>query len=144
MSKVSNEELFYKVCESRDFYLLEAKQCASKGLYFAGCILLGSYLEASLIGWISAYSDPNLSVNDIDKAHWRLANYIDLFKDSGWLDDCNNQELLAIALHEIRNIRNYIHPIKWAKNKLMKIKKKDWKKHYNTLAEFCDVVERNA
>jgi len=91
----------------------EAKRCSSSEAYLSVVILLGSLLEAILLGaatanpkkFNQASAAPRRDGKVLQFPDWSLANFIDAAREIGLL----NEDVKKFS-HALRAFRNYIHP----------------------------------
>jgi len=91
----------------------EAKRCAKSEAYLSVVILLGSLLEAVLLGaatgkpreFNQSSAAPQKDGKVLHFAQWSLANFIDAAHEIGLL----NEDVKKFS-HALRAFRNYIHP----------------------------------
>jgi hypothetical protein len=111
------------------FYWKEAIRCEKAKAYLAGCVMLGSALEALLMNMIDLYADEVEKTGKIPVSKskvkpllkWDLAELISVAKAAGWLpsaldlnDDCNWRKAKVGDYAEIvRMMRNLAHPARY-------------------------------
>lgn len=111
------------------FYWKEALRCEGAKAYLAGCILLGSALEAMLILMVNAYSEDAEKTGRIPRSkgspkpllRWDLVELLGVAKAAGWLpagldlnDDWNWRKAQVGDYAEVvRLIRNLAHPARY-------------------------------
>lgn len=88
--------------------LKELKVCIDKGLYKSSMVICGSVLEAVILDWLSETEKHDYYASDEQIS---LSKAITLLKNLGELDD----ETVKAA-HNIRTMRNLIHPRNYFQN----------------------------
>ncbi|WP_445778059.1 restriction endonuclease subunit S [Shewanella sp.] len=88
--------------------LKELKVCIDKGLYKSSMVICGSILEAIILDWLSETEKHDYYRDDSEIS---LSKAITLLKNLGELD-----YEAANAAHNIRTMRNLIHPRNYFKN----------------------------
>ena len=113
-------------------YWKEALRCEEAGAYVAGCVMLGSVLEAMLTLMVNCYDDqaaltghaPMKAGRIRPLLDWSLADLLKVAKAANWLpaglalDDNWNSRLAKVGDYAevIRMIRNLLHPARYAKD----------------------------
>jgi hypothetical protein len=111
------------------FYWKEAIRCEKAKAYLAGCVMLGSALEALLMHMIDVYADETQKTGKIpmlkDKPQpllkWDLGQLLTIAKAAGWLpsvldlnDDWNWRKAKVGDYAEVvRMMRNLAHPARY-------------------------------
>jgi hypothetical protein len=113
--------------------LKELKVCIDNGLFKASMVISGSILEAVILDWLS-----ETEKNDYysDETEIRLNDAILLLNKSGEID----RDVLNAA-HNIRRMRNLIHPINYLKNQ-GKVTRRECKKLLDDLNIVIDAYKR--
>jgi len=127
MSKNQRIETLLKI---QNFYIDEAKKCYEAKAYFAGCVMLGSVLEATLLIIVALYPEevntlkkfPKRGGKPTSPINWSLSYLLDVARELNWLpgklERTNNYDSPekgeigddARIIHEIRNL---VHPGKY-------------------------------
>ena len=102
--KMEKKELIQNVITTDS---TEMKECLCVGAFKACLILCGSILEAVLLDWLSEIEDTNYFVDDVN-LQIDLTGVIERLKNV-FYPNWNNE---ANKAHEIRLMRNLIHPVK--------------------------------
>lgn len=111
------------------FYWREALRCEKAKAYLAGCVMLGSALEALLMNMVDLYADEVEKTGRIPKSKnkakpllkWDLAELLSVAKATGWLpsaldlsDDWNWRKAKVGDYAEVvRMMRNLTHPARY-------------------------------
>jgi hypothetical protein len=113
-----------------NFYIDEAQKCYGAKAYFAGCVMLASALETTLLVMVDRYKE---EINTLSKfpmrrgeptapINWTLSELLDIAAELNWLprklkrtDDYNTPEEGEIGddARIIQEIRNLVHPGKY-------------------------------
>ena len=110
------------------FYDKEAAKCAHARAYLAACIMQTSALEAMLCGMCSMFPKEVKQTAVYKKKKFRrkrskaldftLSELIKIADEVGWFPPkritWGKRATLAGFVHELRKLRNYVHPGKWA------------------------------
>lgn len=112
-------------------YRREASRCHEGKAYLAGCIMLGSALEATLLVFLHAYTDQATifvkthrnQLADKPLIRWSLAEMLDVAKNLGWLPSGLSLEEKWLKKYAqigdyaevVREIRNLVHPACYSK-----------------------------
>lgn len=112
------------------FYWQEALRCERARAYLAGCIMIGSALEALLILMVNAYSEeaeqtgkfPTRNGKPKPLIDWNLADLLRVAKSAQWLpsaldlDDKWSSRKARVGDHAeiVRMVRNLAHPARYA------------------------------
>ena len=116
--KLNLDNTITEVLEQR---MIEIEKCLNSKSALATIFLCGSTLEGILLGIAinnhEIFNSANASPKDKDrktlKFHdWKLSNFIDVAKETGFLKEDVKQ-----FSHALRNFRNYIHPYEQASQK---------------------------
>lgn len=118
------------------FYWNEALRCEESKAYLAGCVMLGSALEALLMLMVNAHDEEAAATGEIPVRkgkplpllEWRVAELLRVAKSAGWLpsgldlnDDWNTRKAKVGDYAEVsRMIRNLVHPSRYAKDHAQK------------------------
>jgi len=111
-----------------NFYTREARKCLKGRAYLAACVMQGSALEARLQAMCFVFgADVKRTVTHqkkrfrrkrskaLDFTFWELINIAD---ELGWFPEkkvtWGKRTTLAGFAHELRKLRNYVHPGVWA------------------------------
>ena len=114
--------------------LKELKVCIDKGLYKSAMVLCGSILEAIFLDWLSETEKHDYYR---DNAEISLSKAITLLKKLGELD-----YEAANAAHNIRTMRNLIHPRNYFQNQ-GKVTKKECMKLLTQLKQIIAAYHKN-
>jgi hypothetical protein len=76
-----------------NFYIDEANKCHEAKAYFAGCVMLGSALEATLLLMVDRYSEEINTLNKFPSRrgkpttpiNWNLSELLDVAAELNWL-----------------------------------------------------------
>jgi hypothetical protein len=119
------EEEFNELLRLSRLYHREAKRCMAAKSYLAGCVMIGSALEASLMSMCHVYADeipgellPKNKTKQKPLLQWTLAQLLRVARNCGWLptglaldDDWNRRKAkigdYAVVLKQVRNL---VHP----------------------------------
>lgn len=134
-------------------YEQEAKTSAGAGAYLAGCVMLGSALEAGLLAMVECFRDEVKQTNSAPRdkhgklkpsSRWKLSELLDVARELDWLPaklSANANITLEEALSKgeigdfvevVREIRNLVHPTKYVREYPdTTIKKEHFKDCYN-------------
>jgi hypothetical protein len=116
-----------------NFYIDEAEKCYESKAYFAGCVMLGSALEAILLIMVSQYPEEINKLKTFPKRrgkttapiNWSLSDLLHIAAELKWLpcklkrtDDYSSPEQGAIDddARIIQEIRNIVHPGKYLRS----------------------------
>jgi hypothetical protein len=113
------------------FYNKEAGKCSSAKAYLAACIMQTSALEAMLDGMCFLFQEEAKRTPTYQKKKFRrkrskaldftLNELIKIADEAGWFPPkritWGKRATLAGFVHELRNLRNYVHPGKCAPEK---------------------------
>jgi hypothetical protein len=107
-------------------YREEARRCGEAGAHLAGCVLLGSALEAALLAMAQCCADEVARLIERKKSkelsrppsEWSLSQLLLLARDLGWLPsagvrkDLLNPKIAQVGDYAevVRAIRNLLHP----------------------------------
>lgn len=111
-----------------NFYTREARKCLNGRAYLAACVMQGAALEARLqamcflfganVKKTSVYKKKRFNRKRnkaLDFKYWELINIAD---ELGWFPPkkvtWGKRTTLAGFVHELRKLRNYVHPGVWA------------------------------
>jgi hypothetical protein len=113
------------------FYWREAERCEEAEAYLAGCVMLGSTLEALLVLMINCYCDEAALTGHVPVRggkpkpllDWELAELLRVAKAANWLpagltlnDDWNSKKAKVGDYAEVaRMVRNLAHPGRYRK-----------------------------
>ncbi len=114
--------------------LKELKVCIDKGLYKSSMVICGSILEAIILDWLSETEKHDYYRDD---AEISLSKAITLLKKLGELD-----YEAADAAHNIRTMRNLIHPRNYFQNQ-GKVTKKECMKLLTQLKQIIAAYHKN-
>jgi len=108
------------------FYWKEALKCVNAKSYLAGCVMLGSALEALLMLMVNCYNEeavatgrtPKRKGNTKPLVDWDLAQLLTVAKSADWLpsaldlaEDWNSKKAKIGDYAEVtRLVRNLVHP----------------------------------
>ena len=134
------------------FYHREAKKCVNGRAYLAACVMQGAALEASLHGMCFLYPNQIKKTAVYKRKKFRRKRnkaldfkyyeLIDIADELSWfpakLITWGKRTTLAGFVHELRKLRNYVHPGVWAPEhpETMKFTKAV----YNVVYEIFDVA----
>lgn len=124
-----------RLLEISQYYYHEADRCAKSRAYFSACILAGAALEAMLLS-MCYVEDRQVRRSSIYKhkvqnkkfkskrnrfLEFRLHELINIAAELKWIPSNEirlekRRTTLRRLLHDVRNIRNMIHPSVWSKN----------------------------
>ncbi|HTV07077.1 MAG TPA: hypothetical protein VME86_17035 [Acidobacteriaceae bacterium] len=110
------------------FYHREAKKCAKGRAYLAACVMQGAALEASLHAMCFLYPEKVKVTGVYQKKKFRrkrskaldfkFHELIDIADELSWFPSkkitWGRRTTLAGFAHELRKLRNYVHPGVWA------------------------------
>jgi hypothetical protein len=113
------------------FYDKEAAKCSRAQAYLAACIMQTSALESMLHGMCFLFPGEVKRTPTYQKKRFRrkrskaleftLNELIKIADEAGWFPSkritWGKRTTLAGFAHELRNLRNYVHPGKWAPEK---------------------------
>ncbi|MCR1347053.1 hypothetical protein NRY68_14935 [Acidithiobacillus ferrooxidans] len=116
------------------FYWQEARRCEKSKAYLAGCLMLGSALETLLMLMINVYPDVVINTGKTPTKggrpkplfKWTLSELLDVAKTVGWLPSALDNEWsskkakIGDYAEESRQIRNLIHPARYAEDHFRK------------------------
>jgi hypothetical protein len=112
------------------FYQREARKCSRGGAYFSSCVMQVAALEASLQGVCTLYSREVKKTSVYQRKRFRtkrnrvlefsLNELIKIADERNWFPAkrftwAGKRATIAGFAHEIREVRNYVHPGKWAR-----------------------------
>jgi hypothetical protein len=113
------------------FYFREAKRCEESRAYLAGCVLVGSALEALLMLMVNVFPDeaeatgvaPIRNGRCMQLLDWNLAQLLSVARAADWLpsgldvnDTWNTRKAKIGDYAEVsRMVRNLIHPGRYVK-----------------------------
>ncbi len=134
------------------FYDREATKCVRGRAYLAACVMQGAALEASLHAMCFLYPD-NVKKTTVYKAKrfrrkrskaldFKFVELINIADELVWFPSkritWGKRTTLAGFAHELRKLRNFVHPSVWARKKpdMMKFTKKV----YGVVYEIFDVA----
>lgn len=109
-------------------YHREAKKCTRGRAYLAACVMQGSALEAALQAMCFLYPGEMKRTATYNRKKFRSKRnkalefkYFDLINiaaEASWFPPTvftwGRRTTIAGFVHELRNLRNYVHPGKWA------------------------------
>jgi hypothetical protein len=111
------------------FYWREARRCEESKAYLAGCVMLGSALEALLILMVNVYPDeaektgqaPMAKGNPKALLDWKLVDLLRVAKAATWLpaglaltDEWNFRKArIGDHAEMVRIVRNLAHPARY-------------------------------
>lgn len=124
---IKNKEFMYLI-KTVNFYKREADKCGDNKCYFAACIMYASALEAMLLARI------DLATNKKQRGHLGgvLFKYIEELQEI-------LEEKFSKDAHEIREIRNLLHPGRVIRTKkVLKNRKKDYLKIYKKIQRISE------
>ncbi|MBX6422635.1 hypothetical protein [Thermosulfurimonas sp. F29] len=147
--KFLNESKFEELQKLIEKLLEEANKCASVQAYLAGCIVLGSALEAMLLAMVDVFPEevqkalknlPNIKYTD--PRYWSLSDLLQIAFKIGWIpfkdiDDPDQGDLGDWLLNYVKELRNLVHPGK---------KIRDYKdicltrEHFKTARDLIDIT----
>ena len=124
----TEEKEFYRL---QRFYWREALRCEEAKAYLAGCVMLGSSLEALLMLMVNCHPDEAGGTGKVPIKNgeprplldWGLAHLLDVAKAANWLpatldvkkDDRNNRKAhIGDHAEILRMLRNLAHPARYA------------------------------
>ncbi len=127
MSKIQRLETLLKI---QNFYIDEAKKCYEAKAYFAGCVVLGSVLETTLLIIVALSPEEINTLKKFPKRrgkptapiNWSLSDLLDVARELNWLpgklertNKYNSPEKGEIGddARIIYEIRNLVHPGKY-------------------------------
>lgn len=127
MSKNQRLETLLRI---QNFYIDEAKKCYDAKAYFAGCVMLGSVLEATLLTIVALYPEEINTLKKFPKRrgkatapiNWSLSDLLDMARELNWLPgklertnkyDRPEQGEIGDDARIIHEIRNLVHPGKY-------------------------------
>lgn len=139
------------------FYWKEAKRCEESNAYLAGCIMLGSVLETTLILMVDCYCEEVEKTKKIPMhknkprplLEWKLSQLLKIAKAANWLPsklNLNDNWDTRIAkigdyAEVLRMIRNLAHPSCYVNDHMGKrITKKYLEKQFNVMLLCIDWV----
>lgn len=143
------------------YYLREAERCEKSDSYLAGCIMLGSALEALLMIMTYTYPEDAISTGLLPQKNgkvkplsdWNLSELLKVAKKTNWLpaalrlsDDWSSQKALVGDYAEvIRLIRNLAHPGNYLKNHLRNRVTKKYLMRQFEILDYCrdSLIEYN-
>lgn len=115
---IKNKINFEKLMSTIEVYIQEAERCGDVELYFAGCVMFGSALEACLFCFLLS------NLNEHEHEHEHEQPSVDELGGTRFFDlinECKNNGVFSSSKkvkpmdpHQIRKMRNLIHPIKLA------------------------------
>lgn len=131
----------------------EAKRCLKGKAYLAAVVMEVSALEASLQAMCTVYPDEVKKTTVYQRKKFRrkrdkaleftLSQLINIAREVGWFPPklftwAGKRADVAGFTHEIREVRNFVHPGRWAKERdsTMKFSKGT----YNVVLEVCDTA----
>jgi len=114
------------------FYWREAVRCEEAKAYLAGCVMLGSALEALLVLMVNCFDEEAANTGHVPTKHgrprplldWDLAQLLRVAKAANWLpsgvtvdkDDWKSRKAKIGDFAEVvRMVRNLVHPGKYRK-----------------------------
>jgi len=112
------------------FYHQEARKCSKGRAYFSACRLQVAALEASLQAMCSLYLQDVKTTPMYQRKRFRtkrnrvlefsLYELINIADELSWFPRkkfswAGNRATIAGFAHEIRDLRNYVHPGRWAR-----------------------------
>ena len=118
------------------YYRREAERCRESKAFLAGCVMTGAALESMLLAIANCFPEEALSSKLAPRrggavkplVDWSLAHLLSVTKERGWLpsglslddewDDARAE--IADYAEVIRQIRNLIHPSRYAEGFLGK------------------------
>lgn len=118
------------------FYWREALRCEAAKAHLAGCVMLGSALEALLILMVNIYSDEAERTSQLPMKNgkpkpllrWDLGELLKVAKAANWLpstldlnEEWNNKKAqIGDYAEVVRMMRNLAHPARYAKDNFRK------------------------
>jgi hypothetical protein len=127
-----SEEVHTETLRLAGLYRREAKRCRDIKAHFAGCIMLGAALEATLLVFADCYPEeiPTSKAAPRKKnaikplADWTLAELLAVAKDLDWLpsglsldeDWKHSKAKIGDYAEVVRQIRNLVHPARYAED----------------------------
>lgn len=143
------DELFNQLTKIHQFYSKEAERCIKSRAYFAACVMIGSALETMLKHLALLYVDGIDKDNAVEIKDeimsMSLYDLINVLEDSFLPRGNKNVEgsLSGNLAHDIRQIRNYVHPQLMVKHDRVKILSKEYRETYRSLLKIHDHLARN-
>lgn len=128
---------FEKIYPTVSIYAEQAKECGTYGLYLAGCIMYGAALEAVLLGYLLSQLDEESMPSYKEVKRATLLDMIDGCLEAGIFSE-KRQDVDSLPdslIHNIRSVRNLIHPLSLG----YKSKNIDKKTYLEIKATFEDV-----
>ena len=133
------------------FYNREARRCVKSKSYLAASIMQVSALEAALQAMCFLYPEEVKRTAAFKGKRFKRPRYraleLTLYELINIADELarfpakkvtwGKRTTLAGFAHEIRNLRNYVHPGKWARER---VPTKFSKKHFDVIVEVFDVA----
>jgi hypothetical protein len=134
------------------FYDKEAGRCAKGSAYLAACVMQTSALEAMLQGMCflfprdvkrsTAFQRKKFRRKRSKALDFTLNELVKIADELAWFPPkkvtWGKRNTLAGFVHELRNLRNYVHPGKWAPERPETLK--FTKKVYGVALEIFDVT----
>lgn len=134
-------------------YRREARKCEKAKAYLGASIMQAAALEASLqamcflypadIKKTSTYKRKPFKGKRYKALEFSLSQLINIAEEANWFTGKTiilgrKQTTLRELAHEVRNIRNLVHPGKWARE--LKSAEKVNRKLYEAVYEICDLA----
>ena len=120
------EKEFYRLSR---FYWKEAVRCEEAKAYLAGCVMLGSALEALLILMVNCYPEESAATGQLPKKNgktkplldWDLSALLRVAKAAGWLPTglalgegwSQKKARIGDYAEVVRMVRNLAHPARY-------------------------------
>jgi hypothetical protein len=149
-----SDECFDEILKISQIYYREAQKCNKTKAFLAGCIMIGAALEAILLAFANCYVDEGVKAANVPKEKngkvkplikWSLNNLLKVADECKWLprglldDQYWDQAKAQIGdyCEVTRQIRNFVHPAKYASDKP---DKRITKKYLKSLFEIINVT----
>ena len=125
------DRIFNEIIRLSRQYYREAEKCREANAFLAGCIMIGSALEAMLLAFANCYPEEASNSTAVPRKRngvvkplieWSLADLLRVAKEQYWLPSglSPNKDWDDAKAHIgdygeiIRQIRNFVHPARYA------------------------------